>query len=321
MFRANKGLWVAVSAAAIVSVAQVDRANAAANCPAGFPAKPIRVTVGFAAGAGTDAIARAVSERIAEQQKWTVVVENRPGNGGGTMLVQLKSQVADGYQLGVASTDAVSFNPAASAVGYTHEDFDYVGSAMQLWVGLVALKTKPFHDFLSFLDYARKNGRATISTGGPNQELMVRQLNQQYGTNIVAIPGTGAAEAMTAALGGHVDASMQATLHVAHIKSGNMNQLASLIDRRVPYAPDSKTLAEFGATAAPLELFTIFVAPKGLSPALRTCLGEALASAVAAPEFKALTNKIDNEPVNLGESKLKEMVASRSAYYRDVLRK
>jgi tripartite-type tricarboxylate transporter receptor subunit TctC len=279
------------------------------------------VTVGFAAGAGTDAIARAVSERIAEQQRWTVVVENRPGNGGGTMLNILKSQAADGYQLGVASTDAVSFNPAAAAVGYTHDDFEYLGSAMQLWVGLVALKTKPFHDLPSFLDHAKKSGRATISTGGPNQELMVRQLNEQYGTNIVAVPGTGAAEAMTAALGGHVDASMQATLHIAHIKSGNMNQLASLIDRRVPYAPDSKTLAEYGATAAPLELFTIFVTPKGLDRALKACLGDALASAVASVEFKALTDKIDNEPVNLGEAKLKELVASRSAYYREVLRK
>jgi tripartite-type tricarboxylate transporter receptor subunit TctC len=321
MLRGVKGLCFAVIAAAIVNASQIDRANAAANCPAGFPGKPIRVTVGFAAGAGTDAIARGISERIAEQQKWTVVVENRPGNGGGTMLVQLKAQAADGYQLGVASTDAVSFNPAAAAVGYAHEDFDYLGSAMQLWVGLVALKTKPFHDLPSFLDYAKKSGRATISTGGPNQELMVRQLNEQYGTNIVAIPGTGAAEAMTAALGGHVDASMQATLHIAHIKSGNMNQLASLIDRRVPYAPDSKTLGEYGATAAPLELFTIFVAPKGLSPALKTCLGEALASAVASAEFKTLTEKIDNEPVNLGEARLKEMVASRSNYYRGVLKK
>ncbi len=314
--KAHLLLFAAVWGAGLV---HVETAFAAASCPPGFPSKPIRVTVGFAAGAGTDATARAVSERIAEQQKWTIVVDNRPGNGGGAMLNQLKSQPADGYFIGVASTDAISFNPAAAEVGYTPDDFSYLGSAMQLLVGLVALKTKPFDDLASFLEFAKKNGRATISTGGPNQELLVKQLNEQYGTNVVAVPGTGAAEAMTAVLGGHVDASMQASLHVAHIKAGKMNQLASLIDRRVPYAPDSKTLRENGATAAPLELFTIFVAPKGLSQALKTCLGEALASAVTSPEFKTVTDKIDNEPINLGEAKLTDLVASRYKYYRQVL--
>lgn len=298
------------------------QANALADtCPAGFPNKPIKVTVGFAAGAGTDAMARTVATQIEKQQNWTVVVENRPGNGGGTMLVQLKTQAPDGYQLGVASTDAVSFNPAMSNVGYTHDDYDYLGSVMQLWVGLVALKTKPFHDLTSFVDYARKNGRATISTGGPNQELLVRQLNEQYGTNFIAVPGTGAAEAMTSALGGHVDATMQATLHVAHIKSGHMNQIASLIDRRVPYAPDSGTLSDQGAKAAPLELFTIFLGPKGLSPEIKRCLAEALTGAVHSSEFKSYAEKVDNEPVNLNETKLREMVGSRSNYYKNVLKK
>ncbi len=194
-------------------------------------------------GAGTDATARAVAERIADQQKWTIVVENRPGNGGGAMLNQLKSQPADGYFVGVASTDAISFNPAAADVGYTPDDFSYLGSAMQLLVGLVALKTKTVRRPHQLLEFAKKNGRATISTGGPNQELLRKAAERAVRHQHCRRTWHWAAEAMTAALGGHVDASMQASLHVAHIKAGKMNQLASLIDRRVPYAPDQKRLA------------------------------------------------------------------------------
>lgn len=322
MQSSKRRVSVVMVLASVICGIKADAALSSTACPIGFPSKPLRVTVGFAAGAGTDAMARTIATEIEKQQKWTVVVENRPGAGGGTMLSYLKAQPADGYQLGVASTDAVSFNPAAFGnVGYTHGDFDYLGSAMQLWVGLVALKSKPFSDLASFIDYARKNGRATISTGGPNQELTVKQLNEQFGTNIVAVPGTGAAEAMTSALGGHVDATMQATLHVAQIKSGAMNQLASLIERRVPYAPNSGTLSEQGAKAAPLDLYTIFVLPKGVPSEVKACLAAALDGAVNSPEFRSYADKVDNEPINLGERRLKELVAGKAQYYQRVMQK
>ncbi|MDF2810646.1 MAG: Argininosuccinate lyase [Microvirga sp.] len=293
----------------------------AATCPSGFPNKPIRFVVGFGAGGGTDVIARSLASAMEKQQKWTIVVENKPGANGGGMAVWLKSQPADGYIVGINGTDAISVNPAQNDVGYTWQDFDYLGSGMQTWLGLVALSDRPYSDLAGLIAYAKAKGRATVSVAGINQEVLIRQLAEEYKVNLVAVPGTGAAEAMTSALGGHVDATTQGTLHVAQIKSGKMKQLASVIDRRVPYAPSSGTLAEQGSKAQPLNSHTMLIAPRGVSDPIKTCLTEAIDEAVRTPEYKAQMDKFENEPLNLGEKGNRDLNARLADFYRKMLAK
>ena len=293
----------------------------AASCPPGYPSKPLRFVVGFGAGGGTDVIGRAIANGLERQQKWTVVVENKPGAGGGVLNKWLKTQPADGYTIGVIGTDSVTLNPAVSDVGYTWEDFEYLGSGMQTWTALVALADKPYTDLASFIAYAREKGRATVSVAGVNQEILIKQLGAEFNVKLIPIPGTGAAEAMTSALGGHVDAATQGTLHVAQIKAGKMRQLASLINRRVPYAPDSGTLAEQGSKVPPLDAHTAFTTPKGLPLPIKTCLKEAIAEAVASPEYKVLMDKFDNEALNLGEEGTIELNRRVFAQYKAALGK
>lgn len=294
----------------------------AASCPADFPgSKPVRLVVGYAAGGGTDVIARAWSTGFQKMHGWTVVVENRPGAGSGVLMAWLKNQPADGYTLGAMSTDAVTINPAQGDVGYTWENFDYLGSGMQTWSGMVALKDKPFNNLKELVEYARKQGRATVAVAGVNQEVLIAQLAAENNVNIVAIPGTGAAEAMTSALGGHVDATTQGTLHVAQIKAGKMKLIASLIDRRQPYAADVATLAEQGSKARPLETHTQLVAPKNLPAAIKTCVKEALDEVVKSAEYKVLMDKFENEALNIGEQGSIEIVSRSAAFFKQALKK
>jgi len=290
----------------------------AASCPDGYPTKPINFYVGFAAGGGTDAIGRSIASTIETAQGWTIVVENKPGAASGVMNLSLKSMPADGYHIGVSSSESMVFNPANGDLGYTYDEFEFLGSAMDSWNSFVALSSAPFDDIESFVAYAREKGMATVSLAGFNQQLVVEQLAEQYGVNLVAVPGAGASESMMTALGGHVDATMQATLHIPELKSGNMKQLASLTNRRLPYAPDSATLEEQGATAIPIVSATTFIAPKGLDAAIKSCLQEVIDAAVKSPEFKALTDKYDNEPVNLGETALIEQIVTRDALFREL---
>jgi tripartite-type tricarboxylate transporter receptor subunit TctC len=294
----------------------------AATCPADFPGnKTIRIVVGFAPGGGTDVVARAWASGFEKMFKWTVIVENRAGAGGGVMMGWLKNQPADGLTLGGAVTDSVTIAPAQGSVGYTFEDFSYLGSGMQNWFGLVALSDKPFNNLKEFIAYAKEKGRASISVTGVNQEILTAQLAEEFKVNLVAVPGTGAAEAMQAALGGHVDVSMQGTLHVAQIKAGKMKQLASLINRRVPYAANSGTLAEQGSTASPVNSYALLVAPKAVPAAIRTCLREALDEVVKSPEYKVLMDKFENEPLNLGEDGATALVGRSAAFYKDAIAK
>ena len=151
--------------------------------------------------------------------------------------------------------------------------------------------------------------------------MLVRELAEEFKVNLVPVPGMGAAEAMTSLLGGHVDAATQGTLHVAQIKAGKVKQLASIINRRVPYAPNSGTLAEQGSKATPLESHTLFLAPKGLPAAIKTCLQQAVDEAVKSPEYKQQMDKFENEALNLGEEKSVEMNRRQAAFYEKMLGK
>lgn len=304
-----------------VSAALAATAAVAATCPADFPNKPVRFIVGYGPGGGTDTIARSLASVMEQQQGWTVVVENMPGAGGGTSAVWLKNQAPDGYVLGVNGSDAIALNPAANDVGYTWEDFDYIGSGMQTWVGLAALVEKPFDDLAGLVAYAKENGRATISVAGVNQEIIIKEIAEEFGVNLVPIPGSGAAEAMTSALGGHVDATTQGTLHIEQIKAGKMKLVASIIDRRVPYAPDVGTLEEQGSKAHPLVSHTVVIAPKGLSPEVGTCLREALDEAVKSAEYKVTMDTFENEALNLGEEGNRELIKELFEYYKAALAK
>ncbi|CAH1693991.1 Tripartite tricarboxylate transporter substrate binding protein [Hyphomicrobiales bacterium] len=320
-FKATKRLLLSAMVMLPCSIAANWSPAQASTCPQGFPSKPIRFVVGFGAGGGTDLIARSIASAIEKQQKWTIVVENKPGANGGAMAVWLKSQPADGYVVGILGTDAIAINPAQNNTGYTWQDFEYLGSGMQTWLGLVALSDRPYSDLAGLIAYAKEKGRATVAVAGINQEVLVRQLAQEYNVSLVPIPGAGAAEAMTSALGGHVDATTQGTLHVAQIKSGKMKQLASIIDRRVPYAPDSPTLAEQGSKAEPLNSHTTLITPRGLPEAVKSCLKQALDDAIRTPEYKAQMDKFENEPLNLGEQGNRDLNARLADFYMKVLAK
>jgi tripartite-type tricarboxylate transporter receptor subunit TctC len=305
-----------------LSLAALPQLASAATCPADFPgSKPIRLVVGFGAGGGTDVAARAWATGFEKLHKWTVVVENRPGASGGVLMTWLKGQPADGYILGATVTDSVTINPAQADVGYTWDDFSYLGTGMQNWFGLVALKDKPYNNLKDLIAYAKEKGRATISVAGVNQEILIAQLSEEFKVNLVAVPGTGAAEAMKELLGGHVDASTQGVLHVAQIKADKLKQLASLITRRVPYAPESGTLAEQGSSAAPVNSYAQLVAPKALPVAIKTCLKEALDEVVKSDDYKALMDKFDNAPLNVGEDGAVGLVSRGAAFYKDAVAK
>lgn len=288
----------------------------AAECPAGFPSRQITILAGFGAGGGTDAIGRAVASIVERQQGWTVILENRPGASGSVMAIALKASPPDGYTIGMAGTDVVTLNPYESSdSGFTYEDFDYIGSAMQIYFGLVALKERPYSTLEEFVEYAKQKGHATVSVAGVSQEMAINKIAKHFDANITPIPGKGAADALNTAMGGHVDATTQGSQHVGQIKAGKMNQLASMIDKRVDYAPDSKTLRESGLDIA-IESHTGFMIPKGMDPAVKTCLEQALDEVIKSDEYAQLMTKFENNALNLGPGGMLDMIKRVSAFYQ-----
>lgn len=293
----------------------------AAQCPAGYPDKPVEFVVAYAAGGGTDAIARTLATQIEEKQGWTVPVSNKPGAGGDVMMTYMKDVAPDGYVVGVSSTNTVTLDPFANeGVDFTLKDFDYLGSSMEVTFGLVALADKPYDNLEEFVEFARENGRATISTSAIALEIAVERIGEHFGVNLVPIPGGGAADALQSALGGHVDATLQGSQHIQQIQSGNMKQLSTLVANRVSYAPDTKTTIESGVNVT-AGAYIIFVLPKGVDPAVSACLEEVIAEAVDTEEYKTLMTNFDTVPANLGAEGTLEFIKNQAADYEAVFAK
>lgn len=310
--RTTRALLAGAALAAIPAMAQ------AADCPAGFPSQPIEFIVGYAAGGGTDAIGRVIASEIERARGWTVPVSNRPGAGGDVLMSYMRTRAPDGYIVGVSSTNTVTLDPFANeAVDFTYEDFDYLGSSMEVTFGLVALSSRPYSTLEEFIEYARSNGRATVSTSAIALEIAVERLADHFGVRLIPVPGGGASEALQSALGGHVDATLQGSQHIQQIESGNMRQLSTLVPNRVRYAPDTMTTLESGVNVT-AGAHIIYVLPKGVDPAIAACLEEAIADAVNTEVYATLMENFDAEPINLGPQGTLDFIVTQAAEYEQV---
>lgn len=305
-------LWTTVSCLALGAQGAL-----AATCPDGFGDRPINFYVGFAAGGGTDSIARTLAQAMEQNEGWTVVVENRPGAAGAVMAQSLLNMEPNGYSIGLGSSDTLVWNPTGEDLDFHYSDFDFLGSAMDSWNSFAALSTAPFDDIASLVEYTREIGMATVAVAGFNQTLVVQQLADQYDINLVAIPVAGTSESMMLTLGGHVDATIQGVGHLAELESGNMKQIASVTSHRLPYQPDSPTLEEQGATALPIQSVTVLMVPKGLPDDVRTCLEEVIDEAVNSEVYHNLMVTFNNEALNRGPQGVVDLIASRDARIRE----
>ncbi len=288
----------------------------AASCPAGFPDKPVNFFVGYGAGGGTDLAARKVAATIEEISGWTVVVDNKPGASGAVMATGVKNGEADGYTVGVATNTTMAIVPnQRENIEYTFEDFGFVGTGMSLNYGLAALSDKPYKTLEDFVEYARENGRATVSTGSASYQLAMEAVAEKFGVNIISVPTKGSSAAMKDALGGHVDATVQGTIHVAQIKAGEMVQLATLTDSRAAYAPDSKTLKESGVDLS-IQGHIIFFVNGDVPTDVQTCLSETFAEAVSSDTYTEFVEKQATTASNLGPDGTMSFLSDANEVYK-----
>ena len=97
--------------AVLLGLAAIAAPSASAWAQAAYPAKPIRLIVPFPPGGGTDMIARAVAQKMADQNKWNVIVDNRPGAGGNLGVDAASKADPDGYTLVMGQTSNLAINP------------------------------------------------------------------------------------------------------------------------------------------------------------------------------------------------------------------
>ncbi len=238
---------VKLSAIALAVVAPINASHAA-----DYPAKPVRMLVGFAAGGGTDTTARAIAQPLAEALGQQVVVDNRPGAAGNIATEIAANSVPDGYTVLMGTIAALSINPSLyQKLPFDPlKDFEPVTLAVSSTNVLVVHPTVAAKNVKELIALAKAQpdkityGSSGIGGAGHLAGVLFDQL---AGTKTVHVPYKGGAPAMIALISGEVQMVFStAETAVPQMKSGKVRALGVTTAKRTALLPDVPTIAEAG---------------------------------------------------------------------------
>lgn len=257
-----------------------------------FPNGPIHIVVPLAPGDAADVSVRALAEEIAKTLGTSVIVTNRPGAGGALGTSTVVQARKDGQTILFAQNSALTFRPAIDpqAVGYDPtRDLVPLGISSRTPSVLVVRADAPYRTLAELIEYSKKvPGGVRIGHPGTGSvgDFCIQMINALAATQFVAVPYTGAAPAVLALRGEHIEGVVLALGALnTHIKSGALRGLVA--SGPLPEIPDLRTMRELGY---PEELFGIwfgFLAPTGIPEDARKALVGAIEQAVKAPAIAA----------------------------------
>lgn len=235
---------VAASLAAIVTVA------ATATWAEDYPVKPIRLIVPFPPGGGTDILARVLAKKVAEDNHWTIVVENRPGAGGNIGVDAAAKATPDGYTLVMGQTSNLAINPTLyKKLPYDPlKDLAPVALVGEAPLALVVKADSKYKTLGDLIAAAKANpDKITMATSGNGTvaHLSGVRLMKASGVKFAHIPYKGASGAVPDLMGGNVDFFVSSIpTVVGHVTSGALRPLAVTSLKRSPVFPNAPTVAE-----------------------------------------------------------------------------
>ena len=231
-----------------LSVACVSAGTVSAQA---YPAKAVRIVVPFAAGGGTDVIARYLAAGLTESMKHQVIVDNRAGANAIVGTEHVARAPADGYTLlFVSSPHMVNPSMYAKLPFDTLRDFAPVSLIAYSPYILVVHPSLPVRNVKDFVALAkRRPDEVLYGSGGTGSSahLTAELFNQMAGVKLREVPFKGAGPALIGAITGEVQAVFGNALTVKpHIESGRLRALGIASARRSPFAPDMPTISEAG---------------------------------------------------------------------------
>src|ERR1700686_4837931 len=267
-----------------------------------YPNRPVRVVVGFPAGGPTDAIARMVSQKLADSLGQQFFVENIGGAGGNTAAGQVARATPDGYTIMAISTGFV-VNPSLYAkVPYDPvKDFSpvtLVAVSPNVVVVNPLVPAKPLPELVQLV----RDNPGKYSFAGPGvgstPHLGGELFRLTYKLDLVHVPFAGAAPAVQATAGGHTPIAITALpSSLAAIQSGQVRAIGIAATERSPELPDVPTFTEQGVTGQDADTLTGIVAPAGTPKEIVELLAREIANSVAQPDLTEKLAQLGFKPV------------------------
>ncbi len=267
-----------------------------------YPAKPVRILSGFAAGGAADIIGRLVAQRLSDTWKQPFLVETRPGAAGIIAAEAVARSAPDGYTLLVGTMTTHGIAPSL----YKKLPYDVIRDfAPVALIGHIPLVMSvgtsiPAGSVDQFVALAKAApGKYSFATagGGTPPHLTGELFRSRFGLDLVHVPYKGTAPAVTDLIGGQVSMTIDGlTVQLPHIRSGKLKALAAASAKRIATLPDVPTFAELGYPELQVSLWYSLFAPAGTPRPIVAALNAEVARMLTAPEVRQRLAELAVEP-------------------------
>ena len=297
----------------------------AAAMAQGFPSKPVRIVVPFPPGGTADVLARLVGQKMSDALGQQVLVENRPGGGTVIGTEYVARAPADGHTL-LLMANSFTINPAVrDKLPYEpFKDFAPVTLLIKSPQVLVVGPTTQVKSLAEFIALVKSRpGKLSFATVGPatTQHVASEMLKGAMKLEMIYVPYPGGAPAMTALVGGHVDAVLANYSEVAaHVQSGKARAIAVTALERTDTLKDVPTVSESGYAGFEAGAWFGLVATGGSPPAAITRLNAEANKALNAPDVREKLIAQGMYPVGTTPGEFDAHIRSEMAKYAKVIK-
>jgi tripartite-type tricarboxylate transporter receptor subunit TctC len=290
-----------------------------------FPTKPIKLIVPFPPGGPNDIIARVVGQRMTELTKQPIIIENRSGQAGVLGTDAVAKAAPDGYTIGIVSASALVINPFMEKTPYdVARDIAPVTLNVTVPEMLVVASNVPANNMAELIALAKAQpGKLKIGSAGNGSgtHLMAELFMRGAGVELTHVPYKGAGPAVTATVGGEMDAvftSMPAA--VTFVQSGRLRPIGVTTAQRHPSHPEVPTFEESGVPNMVLHHWFGVLAPAGLMRPIRDRLTREFTAAVSYPAIVERYRALILEPATTTPEEFRSLIESDLARWGKVVR-
>ena len=264
------------------------------TCSQPYPAKPIRMLVGFAPGGSTDTIARIVTPRLSERLGQQVIVENRPGAAGNVAAELAAKAAPDGYTVFMASASHsinASLYPKLSFDAI--KDFTAITQVTSSPFILVVHPSIPARNTRELIALAKSRpSMLTYGSGGASSQLAGELFNSMAGVKLVHVPYKSSGPAATDLLGGQIGIMFSAPPAVlSHIAVGKLRALGVTSLRPLSNMPEVPPIAASGLSGYEVNSWSGLIGPAGIPRDAVARLNADVVHVMGLPDIK---NRLPN---------------------------
>lgn len=290
-----------------------------------YPARPLKLSVGFPPGTGPDVLTRLLGQKLGDLLKQPMVIENRAGAGGQIAAQAVAKSPADGYNLLIADVSAISIAPAAfSKLSYDPiRELTAVSEVVRTDFVLVVPMNSPAKTYADFVRLAvagkERVNFGTFGAGTPGH-FGAEMLAEQGGFKIEPVHFRATGDAITALAAGDVQAGlMSVALASAQLKGGKMRALATTAPARLAMLPDVPTFKESGYPNADFSAWFCLMVPAGTPEAIIATLNTQVLAALQDADLRRRLEEAGFSLIGNSPDAAKRMIAAETAKWKKVV--